>query len=99
MMTNHKASTAQPGFSSQTQPTGTPTEFRIVHLVTKGTVFLPQRHRVTGQCDRDGHSSSLSCLRKAAGLCVINMLQIQEDFGTKDLHYSLNACNTKIFPL
>lgn len=82
-MTSYKTSTAQPGFSLQTHSTGTQIEFRIVHLVTKGTVFLPQIHRVThGVTD----SSSLSCLRKAAGLGVITMLQIQEDFGTKDLH-------------
>lgn len=99
MMTNHKINTAQPGFALQTHPTGIQIEFRIVHLVTKGAVLLPQIHHVTGQCDRDGHSSSPSCLRKAAGLCVVNMLQIQEHFGTEDLHYLLNSCNTKIFPL
>lgn len=99
MMINHKTNIAQPEFSLQTHPTGAPAEFRIIHLVTKGTVFLPQIRHVTGQCDRDGHSSSPSCLRKAVGLCVVNMLQIQEGFGTKDLHYSLNTCNTKIHPL
>lgn len=48
MGTSHKTNTAQPGLHHRLTP-GTQTESRIVHLVTKGAVLLPQIHHVTSQ--------------------------------------------------